>query len=235
MKQLMILMVVVVLLSGCSSMKKSLFPGNSVIDWVDFVKLNGISYTGLYQHVIKDPNDVTNQVAGEVNFKVADVVTNSKYKTKSGDASFLEIGTKLYRVKGFEENEIIAAEDVTKIGGYRLYASDEFAKTMTHHYKDVPKDKVEQVELYHYNETKPYRTLYKSDKEQFIMLLENGKDIQNYSSQINGSDPTYYKMIFYTDESFAYDFTLVDDGTNVFFSPWDTRIVDDEIRKLIHR
>jgi hypothetical protein len=166
---------------------------------------------------------------------VADVVTNPNYKTKSGDAGFLEIGTKLYRVKGFEANDIIAAEDVSRIGGYRLYAGDEFVKTMRNHYKDVPKDKVGRVELYHYNEKKPYKTLYNSEKEQFIMLLENGDDIPNYSSQNNGSDPTYYHMIFYTEEPFAYAFTLVDDGTNVFFSPWDTRIVDDKIRKLIHR
>ncbi|MBD3919422.1 hypothetical protein H8B09_11720 [Paenibacillus sp. PR3] len=233
MNKWMLVLVVVALLGGCSNRTGNPTKGNSVIDWVDFVKLNGTSYTGLFESVIKDPNDVTKEVVGEVSFKVADVVTNPSYKTKSGDAAFLEIGTKLYRVKGFETNEMIAAEDVTRIGGFRLYASDEFAITMKYKYKDVPKDKVARVELYLYGETKPFKTLNNSEAEQFIMLLENGKDNQNYSSPNNGSDPTYYSMVFYTDEPLAYAFTLVDDGTHVFFTPRDTRIVDDEIRKLI--
>lgn len=204
-----------------------------MIDWVDFVKLSGNSYTGLFEGVIKDPNDVTNQVIGEVKFKVGDVVTNPNYQTKAGDAAFLEIGTKLYKVKGFEINELIAARDETRIGGYRLYAEDDFKKTMRHNYKDVPKEKVERVELYHYIEVKPYKTLYNSEKEQFIQFLESGKDTENYNPQNRVGDPTYYHFVFYTNELIAYTFTLTDDGTNVLFSPWNTRIVENEIRKLI--
>ncbi|NRF94803.1 hypothetical protein HQN89_28320 [Paenibacillus frigoriresistens] len=66
----------VVILNGCSNFNTNSIRGNAVIDWVDFVKLSGNSYTGLFEGVIKDPNDVTNQVIGEVKFKVGDVVTN---------------------------------------------------------------------------------------------------------------------------------------------------------------
>ena len=168
-------------------------------------------------------------------FKVEGVVTNLNYRTKEGDAAFLEIGTKLYRVNGFDANELIAAKDENRIGGYRLYAEDGFGKTLRQHYKDVPKGKVERIEIYHYSEVKPFKTLYNNEKERFIQFLEKGKDTQNYNPPNTGNDPTYYMMVFYTDESIAYAFTLVDDGLNVFFSPWDTRLLDEEIRKLIQQ
>ena len=86
-------------------------------------------------------------------------------------------------VKGFEPNELIAAKDETRIGGYRLYRGDDFANTLRENYKDVPKDKVERIELYHDSETKPYQTLNNTEKEQFIKYLENGKDTENYVPQ----------------------------------------------------
>lgn len=65
-------MTFVVYLSGCSNLNTNSIHGHAVIDWVDFVKLSGDSYPGLFEGVIKDPNDVTIQVVGEVKFKVAD-------------------------------------------------------------------------------------------------------------------------------------------------------------------
>ena len=48
-------------------------------------------------------------------------------------------------------------------------------------------------------------------------------------------DPAYYKMVFYVDGPIAYAFTITDDGAHVYFSPGNTRIVDEDIRKWIHR
>ena len=63
---------VCMLLSGCSNpiTNSTSIHGNAIIDWVDFVKLDGNTYTDMFQCVIKDPSDVTNQVVGEVEFKV---------------------------------------------------------------------------------------------------------------------------------------------------------------------
>ena len=98
----MIAVIVVMLLGGCSRFNPDSFGQSSTIDWVDFVKLHGKSYTGTFQSVIGDAAAVTPQVVGEVSFKVAEVVTNPSYRTKDGDAAFLDIGTKLYRVDGFD-------------------------------------------------------------------------------------------------------------------------------------
>ncbi|MNZ72731.1 hypothetical protein D3C78_911180 [compost metagenome] len=183
--------------------------------------------------MLQNPDDVTDEIVGEVKFKVGDVVTNPDYKTKAGDAAFLEIGTKLYRVTGFESNELIAAKDENRIGGYRLYAGDEYAKNMRLHYKDVPKDQVERIELYHSNETTPFNTLVNDDKDRYIHILDSGRNTPNYNPQNKDGDPTYYTMAFYTDGPLGYAYTIADDGVNVFFFPWDTRIVDDEIRKWL--
>lgn len=218
--------------SGCSQVINPI-KGGAVLDWVDFIKLNGISYRGLYSNVLKDPDDVTDQIVGEVQFKVADVVSNPKYKTKDGDAAFLAKGTKLYQVEGFRPEEVIAAEDESQIGGYRLYAGEEFFQTFGHHYKDVPKDRVEQIQLYVQGEIRPFRILMDEEVSQFISILENGEDKSDFTPDRTNGDPIYYKMVFFTDGPLGYAYNLNDDGKNVFFSPWYTRVVDDEIRKFL--
>lgn len=227
------LLAAIVLLCGCSRMPSNPIQGNAIIDWVDFLKLNGKSYTGLWEGVLKDPLDVTDEVVGEVEFKVADVVTNPGYRTKDGDAAFMEKGTKLYRVKGFEPDELLAAKDDEKIGGFRIYAEDEFSKKLHSRYEDISKGGVERIELYGLDAVTPYKTLVDGDKERFIQLLDNGKDTPGYSSPNRERDPDYRRMVFYMDGPIAYSFTIADDGTNVFFSPWETRLVDTEIRTLL--
>lgn len=218
--------------SGCSQMINPI-KGNAIIDWVDFVKLNGNLYRGLYHHVIKDPNLVTDQVVGEVKFRVADVVSNPKYKTKDGDAAFLAEGTKLYQVEGFRPDELIAAKDENRIGGYRLYAGEEFYKTVRHHYKDMPKNQVEQIQLFVQGEVQAFRSLTGEEISRFLAFLENGEDKLDFSPDQTNGDPKFYNMVFYADGPLAYVYDLADDGKNVFFNPWYTRVVDDEIRKFL--
>jgi len=218
---------------GLSGLSGNPIRGNAIIDWVDFVKLNGHSYTGLWEAAIQDPSDVTNQAAGKVKFKVGDVVSNPNYRTKDGDAAFLAIGTELLRVQGFAAEELLAVRDTGVIGGYRLYAEDGFAKTLRLRYADLPKDRVTRVELYREGNAEPYRTLQGADRERFLALLDGGRDTANYNPANRNGDPVYRRMVFYTDGPLAHSFMIVDDGENVFFSPWETRLVDDEVRELL--
>lgn len=225
----------VLIIGGCSAGSFQLgsnpIKGNSIIDWVDFVMLDNQTYTGMYELVLNHPEDVTDKVVGEVKFKVGDVVTNPAYKTQPGDAAFLEIGTKLYEVKGFAKEELIAVKDDSSIGGYRLYAGESHAGTLGLQYKDVPKDQVASVALYRYDETTPFNILKDSDKERFIELLDHGTDEPGYSPQNKDGDPDYYRMVFSTEEGqLGYAYPIADDGVHVFFFPWETRLVKDEIR-----
>ncbi|WP_276357866.1 hypothetical protein [Cohnella caldifontis] len=225
----------VLFLYGCSNMQDNPIKGNAEIDWVDFVKLNGKSYTGMWEGVIRNPKDVTDQVVGKVRFKVADVVTNPEYRTKDGDAAFLAKGTELYRVKGFGSDELIAAKDETKIGGFRIYAEDGFRKTMTGgRYDEIAKAGIERIELYEgFEATAPYRTLIGDDMARFVRLLDEGEDKPGYVPQTKDRDPDYRQMVFYANGPIAYAFPIADDGTNVYFTPRETRIVDPAIRGLL--
>lgn len=207
--------------------------GNAIVDWVDFVMLNGHSYKGLYEGVIADPEQVTDKAVGRTTFKVADVVSNPGYKTRDGDAAFLPIGTELYRVKGFEADELIASRDPERIGGYRLYAETEFVNSVQRHYGDVPKDKTVRIELYRTQETKPYKTLQGTDKERFIQLLDAGQDVESYIPPNRDTDPIHYQMVFYADGPIAHSYAIFDEGEQVYFSPWTTRLVDPAIRTLL--
>jgi len=219
---------------GISGTAGNPIKGNAIIDWVDFVKFNGHSYTGLWEAVLQNPGDVAEEVAGKVKFKVGDVVTNPGYRTKDGDAAFLEIGTELLRVRGFAEDELLAVRDETLIGGYRLYAEDGFAKTLRMNYADIPKAQVTKIELYHDSNIDPYRTLAGTDRERFIALLDGGRDTRDYNPANQHGDPEYRRMVFYVSGGpFAYSFMIADDGVNVFFSPWETRLVDAEVRELL--
>jgi len=221
-------------LSGCTSLQSNPIKGNAIIDWVDFVKFSGHSYTGLWEAVLQNPDDVAGQVAGKIKFKVGDVVTNPGYRTKDGDAAFLAIGTELLRVRGFAEDELLAVRDTSVIGGYKLYAEDGFAKTLRMNYADIPKAQVTRVTLYRDRNVEPYRTLEGADRERFIALLDSGQDTRDYRPANQHGDPEYRRMVFHmSDGPLAYSYSIADDGANVFFSPWETRLVDAEVRELL--
>lgn len=214
-------------------MRHNLSGVQTVIDWVDFVKLNGKNYTGLYDAVIQEPSDITDVVVGTVKFKVADHVTNTNYKTRDGDAAFLEIGTSLYKVKGYDNNEIIAVKDSQRIGGYKLYVQDDDVRSIRKHYMDLDRSRVEHIELYHNGETKPFNVLKDQDVKTFIQYLDTGQDSPDYMAKTQDGDPAFYEMVFYIDGPFAYMYNILDDGEQVYFHPWDTRLVSPNIRQYL--
>lgn len=225
---------ILMLLSGCSSMRHNPFGVQAEIDWVDFVKINGKSYTGLYDVVIQDPELVTDEVVGTVNFKVADNVTNPSYKTKDGDAAFLEVGTLLYKLHGYDNNEIIAVKDVQRIGGYKLYVQEDDVRSIRKHYNDLDRASVKVIELYHYGELDPFHVLKDQEVKTFIQYLDDGEDSPNYMPKTQDADPAYYEMVFDVDGPFAYMYSIFDDGEQVYFHPWDTRLVSPEIRSYLN-
>lgn len=225
------LLAVCLLLGGCSHANSNLTRGNAIIDWVDFVKLDGRSYSGLHQSVIRNPKDITNQVVGKVKFNVQGV-SNPSYHTKDGDASFLQEGSKLYRVQGYEPDVLIAAKDDTTIGGYRLYRNEESGDLLRDWYEDVPLDKVGHAALYRDQETSPYVTLRDEELKSFIQLLEEGEDVQDYRSS-QPADPLIYRMVLYTDSPIAYSFVIY--GDHVYFAPAKVRLVDDAMRQWLYR
>lgn len=226
------MMIAILFLCGCSHLKTIPFEGNTVIDWVDFVRLGERDYSSEYGTVLADPSLVTDEVVGTVKFKVADVVTNPRYRTKSGDAAFLPKGTKLYRIEGYSADKAIAARDEKRIGGYRLYFEDGIRGQMALQYDTLPKDRIARIDLIRSGDIVPYRSLVNVEKDAFMGLLASGVEAAP-TSAAGEPDPVYTSVVFYMDGPFAFVCTLMDDGLNVYFMPGSTLRMEGEVRRLI--
>lgn len=94
--------------------------GHVVIDWIDFIKWNGVTYVAdptLGPELA--PTAVGGQI-GTVRKKVADVVNDTRYQTQDGDAAVLSIGTAIYALKDYRRSFRIAVQT----SGVRLYEAD---------------------------------------------------------------------------------------------------------------
>lgn len=198
----------------------------SSIDWVDFVKLSKGQYTGVFNAVIADPALVTDDVVGEVKFRVADAVTNPGYRIQAGDAAYLAKGTVLYRIEGFDTDELIAAADERSINGYRIYRKDNRAENYRRNFNEVVKQPIDKIEWYSSTDKKLLSTLDAEESKQLIALLQAGTVEDNYSFRAQDSEPSYYYIVIYFGKPIAYSFTIFDDGTQIMFD-------DDAHMKLI--
>ena len=84
----------------------------AIVDWADIVKFKGITYLsaseagGVGRPLKKE--DLGPKFA-EVRHKLQDNVNDPAYETKNGDAGFLEAGTAVYEVKGYDPSFRLAA------------------------------------------------------------------------------------------------------------------------------
>lgn len=102
-------------LSGCMPVSKKV-----CIDWVDAIKINNIRYYSRYDRVIIDEKVIDKEI-DVVKFKVAENVNDPEYKLKNGDATYLEPGTKIFSVKGYDSDNVAAV----KVGvNWRLYTKE---------------------------------------------------------------------------------------------------------------
>ncbi len=93
-----------------------------IIDWIDFVELNGIQYVAASLDVGRpvEEEDLGPEFA-QVRFKLHGNMRDSNYHPKDGDAAFLGAGTPLYQVKGYEPEFRLAA---CREGRLLLYEAD---------------------------------------------------------------------------------------------------------------
>jgi hypothetical protein len=230
MKNMAFLLVLLLLLTGCRS---SPFGAQSVIDLVDFIKWDGVTYDGIYSGALADKKYIGEKI-GEVKFRVADNVTNPNYKIRNGDAAFHEKGTEIFAIAG--NPQYIAVKSPRDINGYRVYFSRDNIEYKWH-YKDMPIQKVKTIEIYlaytQEGAKKMAALTLPKDVNKFLEIITNSKDSPGFQPSTEHGDPTYYEMVFYTDEPIAYKFDLQFDGTTYYWHPWDTSIISDEIGEFI--
>ena len=229
MKKLGLLLLSIAMLTGCRSTP---FDAHSVIDWVDFIKWDGIQYQGIHSGVLADEADLGDKL-GEVKFKVADNVTNPKYKIRNGDAAFHEKGTEIYAVDGYPN--LIAVKSDQAINGYKVYFNPDIDYQW--HFQNVPLDKVSQIEVYQSQWPENDKLIQKiSDAkniEDFLNLLKNSTPNSSFQPAANQGDPDYFDIILYTDEPVAYKYGMQYDGKTFFWHPSDTAILSGEMKNFV--
>ncbi|GGA48081.1 hypothetical protein [Psychrobacillus lasiicapitis] len=222
MKKIGLFLLCIMLLVACGS--------QTIIEWVDFVKINGKQYDAVYTAVISDSVNIGEKV-GEVKFRVADNVSNPSYRIKEGDAAYWEKGTEIYSVK--DRERLIAIPDASEINGYRIYKTDE--NNLNYHYKDIALETINKVEIYEgdYEQQLAHTIVNEQEVAEIIAILNDGETNPSFNPNTAYGDPTRFQVVLYSEEPIAYNFSIYFDGNVWFWHPWDTSIISDEIEGYI--
>ncbi|MBS4209876.1 hypothetical protein [Bacillus sp. FJAT-50079] len=197
MKHWKIYIVLLLLITSClSGCRTKLFGSQTVIDWVDFIKWDGIEYWGIHSGILADETYIGEKL-GKIKYKVADNVTNPHYRIKDGDAAFHEKGTEIFTILG--EPHIIAVKSHYEIHGYRLYYSKE-AMDYKWHFPNIPLEQVNKVELYQlYIAQHPTRLTAlqtRAEIDSFLRLLKASEEKFNFQPNTDRGDLIIMKSYF---------------------------------------
>ncbi|MGE7925039.1 hypothetical protein ACQKND_17925 [Viridibacillus arvi] len=125
-KNLLIISLLTMLVSACSNFSSIKGCPDAVIEWIDVVMINDITY----QHHFPKPSDEVTSISiergrelGKVTYMMADSAC-SNHKMKNGDAAFLEEGTPIYEIKGYPTALVVMAND-------RVFVADTNKKAKT--------------------------------------------------------------------------------------------------------
>ncbi|HEU5139285.1 MAG TPA: hypothetical protein VFT51_04880 [Bacillales bacterium] len=222
------------LLGGCNDFMPN-GQSHTVIDWVDFIKLNGKEYTSIHTGVIANPKKAGPKI-GSVKFKVSGNIHDGHYQSQNGDAAFLDPGTRIYEVEGYPNHSVVAVKDADFINGYKLYYARADFEDYLWHFKDMPKKAVEKIEIYKVENLKSPKQINKiknNGVKAFLEILNGGDAKGDYQPNQSSGQPQRYAMVFYTDEAIAYQYYLRYDDKHYYWSPWSTVVLPDSIQKYL--
>ncbi len=80
---------------------------NVIIDWIDALRFNGRDY--VISTANRDVTFSTGTAVGRVQYNVAGNVCDPYYRMKDSDATFLEKGTAIFAVEGYDPELVLAA------------------------------------------------------------------------------------------------------------------------------
>lgn len=228
MRKYALLVLLAALLAGCRSSGVPEGSGTAAIDWVDFVKWNGVEYHGIHTGILADKSVIGKKV-GQVAFTAADHIDDPSYETKDGDAAFYKKGTGLYAVNGHPG--LLAVKDEQAKNGYKIYYS---TKTGGYkwHFANVPIEKVVRAEIYHQDAQKRSRNIAGSELQLFLKLLTASELVDQFTPDAD-KKASSYRIVLYTGEAVAYQYRVQNDGTTYYWHPWDTAILPNEIERFL--
>ncbi|MDQ0877481.1 hypothetical protein QFZ77_006140 [Paenibacillus sp. V4I3] len=224
MKWTAVMLICLLLLSGCRFGTVR----HTIIDWVDFLKVDGITYTGTWHSVLTDPGKISKEI-GKVRFKVSENVHDSKYKTKDGDAAFLEKGTSIYEVVGYPVTELVAVADRFGVNGYRIFVEQNKQLDLDQPaFEKVKKVRIAQ-EGQQGEEVKVINELSGGSASFFMSVLSRGIQSDSFTpSRVNG-DPKRFRFVLDSGESIGYKDYIYYDGERYYTQDGNPRLLPSEI------
>jgi hypothetical protein len=122
--KVILLLCIILSCIGCS--KPSTIHTSVAIDWVDFIKFNGIRYLAVSDtSTIKGASFTQSDlgpVFGKVKHKLEVTVHDPNYQAQDGDAARLDVGTSVYSIKGYRSNFRLA---IIQHGQVIVYQADD--------------------------------------------------------------------------------------------------------------
>lgn len=104
----LIFIVIIINIVLISTVGCGISAGTKGIDYANTFMLKGVNYIE-DNKVITDEKIIGLEV-GTIKYNLVDGKANSKYHLKDGDATFLEVGTKIYSLKYMNEKDYVAAK-----------------------------------------------------------------------------------------------------------------------------
>jgi hypothetical protein len=229
----LLLALAILVLASCA---KPLFSTqNTIIDWVDFVKLNGMTYEGMHHSaVLADPGLVTDQVAGVVKFNVEQNVSNPSYQIKDGDAAFLEKGTELYVIAGIDPEYCIGVKNNSVINGYKIYRNRDYESGPSWKFQDLDQSKVKTIKIYEGYNGSEQLVEYKGEEIlQILDLLNSSEQVLNYEPYTKEGDLKYYRMVLMDGNPIVQVHTVNKDDINYYWHPDSTQLLSVSISEYL--
>lgn len=221
-KKAVLLLLCTPLLVACS---------HTIIDWADFVKVDGKEYHAVYNGVLADKVHIGKEVE-QVKFKISGNITRTNYKAKNGDAAFWEKGTKIFTVKDMPAFVMIRDDD--EINGYRLY--QQHASDYLWMYSKINKEEIQRIELYkgYQNPDLIQEITDEQEIAELMDTLDRSKEQPAFTPNTSQDDPTLYHMVFYNDKPIAHKYELFFDGLDWYWYPDDIAVLPaNQMEKLI--
>ena len=164
------------------------------IDWVDFIRFNGITY-------ISDSQRIESALLGpkfaRVKFELEGNVHDPNYHSKDGDAAFLKAGTDVYTVKGYRSTFRLAAYQNGN-GPLVLFEAD--TNPMAKKGSDLV-DLAGKVRYIGVNSAQDGTLQLGATKDpREVAALVNMVLAAPVNQQISGSDGTRYFIVFYLND-----------------------------------
>lgn len=101
--------------AGCDRVGKETDGCMAIIDWVDFLMINGITY----DHNNEGTKEVAKEQIGDKISEITYMLNDhacTDHKSKNGDAAYLPVGTAVYELKGYKpEYRVVANNKIYEV------------------------------------------------------------------------------------------------------------------------